>query len=423
MKPGGLQRSLSLYAAAMSRAAIVVPYLMEASQRFVNAVAKVPGVRLALITHEPLENIPEKLKAQISGHWRVDNALDWRQLVTAGRGIAQQLGGLDRMIGVLEHMQVALAQARAELGLEGLDPESANNFRDKARMKEILRRSGLPCARHCLAGSAQEAVDFGRASGYPLVAKPPAGAGAKSTYRLDDERALIQMLEFSPSLAEQPVLLEEFVQGEEHSFDGVMVDGRLVWHSISHYAPSPLDVLRNSWIQWCVLLPRDIAGAEFDDIREAGFEAVHTLGLRTGFFHMEWFRRPDGTIAISEVAARPPGAQITTLMSLAHDFDLYEAWGDLMVRGRFEPPERRYAAGAAYLRGMGKGRVARVHGVDTIARSLGDLIVEAKLPQVGQHAASGYEGEGYVLVRHPKTETVRAALREIVSTIRVELEE
>ena len=64
------------------------------------------------------------------------------------------------------------------------------------------------------------------------------------------------------------MLLEEFVRGDEHSFDSVVVDGRLVWHSISRYLPSPLDVLEHPWIQWCVLLPRDIDGGEYADIVE-----------------------------------------------------------------------------------------------------------------------------------------------------------
>src|SRR5690349_23247076 len=46
-------------------------------------------------------------------------------------------------------------------------------------------------------------------------------------------------------------------------------------------------------IQWRVLLPRDIAGPEYDDIRAVASAALRALGLRSGFTHMEWFRRPD----------------------------------------------------------------------------------------------------------------------------------
>ena len=41
----------------------------------------------------------------------------------------------------------------------------------------------------------------------------------------------------------------------------------------------------------------------------------------------------------------------------------------------------------------------------------------------GQPSSSGYEGEGYVIVRDPDTEVVRDALRRIVTGVRVELVE
>jgi hypothetical protein len=92
-----------------------------------------------------------------------------------------------------------------------------------------------------------------------------------------------------------------------------------------------------------------------------------------------------------------------------------------MVAGTFEPPQRRYAAGAAFLRGMGRGHVRAVHGVDELQRAVGPLITDLRLPSPGQPAALSYEGEGYVVVRHPETDVVAAALRRIVDLVRVEL--
>jgi hypothetical protein len=223
--------------------------------------------------------------------------------------------------------------------------------------------------------------------------------------------------------AHAPALLEEFLTGEEHSFDSVSIDGATVWASISDYSPPPLEVLRNPWIQWTVLLPHDITGPAYDGIHHWGPAALQALGVRDALTHMEWFRRPDGSVAVSEVAARPPGAQLTSMHGYAHDFDLYRAWAELVILGRFDPPERRYAAGTAYLRGMGHGRVRAVHGVDTMQHELGHLVVEARLPRVGQPAASDYLGEGYIIVRDAQTAVVADALRRIVSGVRVELAE
>jgi len=288
-------------------------------------------------------------------------------------------------------------------------------------MKDVLREAGVPCARHALVGERQQAETFAAKVGFPLVVKPPAGAGGKSTFRLDRQADLSTFLERYPPNPQQPTLYEEFVRGTEYSFDSVMIDGEPVWHSISRYMPSPLEVLENAWIQWCVLLPRDISGPEFDPIREAAFSGLGALGLETGLSHMEWFRMADGRIAISEVGARPPGAQFTTLLSYAHDIDFYRAWPELMFFDRFDPPPRRYAAGAAYVRGQGRGRVRRIHGLDEAQQRFGNLVVEAKLPREGQPPSDSYEGDGYIIVRHPETEVVEEALQQIVRTIRVEL--
>jgi hypothetical protein len=94
-----------------------------------------------------------------------------------------------------------------------------------------------------------------------------------------------------------------------------------------------------------------------------------------------------------------------------------------VVFDEFEPPARRWAAGTAFLRGQGRGkRVAGVRGLEQAHKEIGALVVEAKLPRRGQPAAGTYEGEGYVIVRHPETAVVERALHRLVSLIRVDLE-
>ena len=189
------------------------------------------------------------------------------------------------------------------------------------------------------------------------MVKPPAGAGAKSTFRLDDPDRPHRVAGGRP--AHRPARADRGVPDRRGGLlrqrDGRR--GDRCWDSISNYLPTPLEVLRNPWMQWVVLLPRDISGPEYVGIRQVAPVALRALGLTTGLTHMEWFRRPDGSVAVSEVGARPPGAQITSMLCYAHDFDLYRAWAQLMVHGTFEPPARQWSAGTVYLRGQGAGRV------------------------------------------------------------------
>lgn len=399
----------------------VAPFFMDATLAFIEGASQLPDTDLTVISQDPAECIPIRIRQRLAGHWRINDGLDPDQLAAAARKLEGQFGKAVRMIGALEQLQVPLAMAREQLGIAGLGVEASLNFRDKSRMKTVLQEAGVACARHARVSDRQAAERFATEVGYPLVVKPMAGAGGKSTYRLDDAAALARFFDARTVNTAQPVLCEEYVHGSEYSFDSVMIGGVPVWHSISCYMPSPLVVLENDWIQWCVMLPRDISGPEFDPIREAGFAGLRALGMETGLSHMEWFRLPDGRIAISEVGARPPGAQITSLLSYAHDMDFYRAWPQLLVFEDFQPPERRYACGAAYFRGQGRGRVRRIHGLDEAQRRYGELVVEVKLPREGSMPSESYEGDGYVILRHPDTAVVQEALQETVKLIRVEL--
>ena len=410
----------------MPNVVFVVPFSMPSSLRFVRAVARLSGVRLGLVSQDPAERLPAEVRQMLACYLQVDDALDPDRLEAAVRGLGQQLGSVDCLLGILEPLQEPLAEVRHRLNIPGMNGEVARNFRDKAHMKDVLAHHDLPCARHQLCGSVDEAVRFVAEVGYPLVGKPPAGAGAKTTARLENDGDLQQFLGKVRPEPGRELLLEEFVQGREFSFDSVSLNGEHVFHSVSEYHPTPLHVLENPWIQWCVLLPRSVEGGEYSDIGNVGPRVLSALGMETGMTHMEWFRREDGSIAIGEVAARPPGAQFMTLISYAHDTDMYRTWAQLMVFGQFIAPKRSHSAGAVYLRGQADqdsktGRVRGVTGIEEVQREFGELVVEAQLPQKGQSAADTYEGDGYVIIRHPETEVVQAALAKIVSTLRVEL--
>jgi biotin carboxylase len=406
----------------MPTAVFVAPFFLDTTLRFLDAVASLPGVRTGLISQDPSDKLPVGLRRRIDAHRRIPDGLDPRQIADATRAVAAELGGrVDRLLGALEQLQVPLGEVRDALGIEGMGAEAARNFRDKARMKDVLSRHGVPCARHTRVEGERAAREFAERVGFPLVLKPAAGAGAKGTYRVADARELDEALAAARPAPERPAVLEEFVTGDEFSFDTVSIHGRPVWHSLSHYLPSPLHVVDNPWIQWCVLVPREIDHSRYDEIRRVAARALDALGMGTGLSHMEWFRRPDGQVMISEVGARPPGAQITSLISYAHDVDFYRAWARLVVFDAFDPPRRAFAAGCAYLRGQGEGRIRAVHGLGRALAELRPIVVESKEPRVGAAPNTSYEGDGYVILRHPETRVVEEGLRRLISTVRVEL--
>jgi biotin carboxylase len=142
------------------------PILSENAARMISAIAELPDVRTGVISQAPLEDLPPPIRSQVS-HWRVADVLDTAQLEDAVRQLETRLGRVDRLVAAYEQLQLPLAEVREQRGIAGMRAEAARNFRDKARMKSLLQDAGLPCARHRLAASLEEAVGFARELGFP----------------------------------------------------------------------------------------------------------------------------------------------------------------------------------------------------------------------------------------------------------------
>jgi hypothetical protein len=393
------------------------PFPLETTLRFARAAARLEDVALLGVVQEAPSGPDRGIFHDVV---TVSDGLSARQLVEAIEVLKRRHGAPARIVGVLEPLQVQLALARQHFGVPGTDPVTAELFRDKAKMKDRLRAAGLPVARHALLGTRAAAEAFARAVGFPMVLKPPAGMGAKATVRVRDLGELLGALEGMRASAAEPMLGEELLVGDEGSFDTVTIAGKPRVASISRYLPTPLTVLENPWIQWCCVLPRDVSGPEHDEVRRVGVAAIEALGLRDGFTHMEWFRRRDGSIVIGEIAQRPPGANITRMIGLAYDLDPYRAWARSVIDGAIDGEwQRRYAVGCAFLRGMGRGRVSAVTGVDEAQRAMGKWVVEAKLPTLGAPKSDSYEGDGYVIVRDERTDVVEKVLKHVIEHVRV----
>jgi formate-dependent phosphoribosylglycinamide formyltransferase (GAR transformylase) len=394
----------------------IAPFPADVTMRFVRAAKRLDNVKLLGVVHTPAPNAHEIYDDLV----RIENPMDTAELIDAVERLKKRHGQPYRIIGVLEMMQEQLALLRQHFGVEGTPPAVADAFRDKAKMKEALRKAGLPTARHKTLTSAEDARAFVQEVGFPMVIKPPAGLGTKSTFRIrnaDDLAGALQALHISP---QNPMLAEEFLTGKEFSFETLTTGGVPRWHSISHYTPTCLEAVETPWIQWCCYLPRDISGKEYDGIRDVGFRAIQALGLKDGMTHMEWFMRPDGSLAIGEIAQRPAGANISIMNGYAHEMDIYKAWNRAVIDGGFDGPyERKYAVGTAFLRGVGRGRVTGATGFAEIKRQLGPSIVEAKIPTVGDPKNDSYEGDGYIVVRDPSTDVVKSLLSTIIQTIRI----
>lgn len=411
----------------MRHVVFVAPRFLQNTNRFVDAFARLPDVRTSVVSLDPEASIPAALRPRIAGHYRVRDVYDPAELTTAARALSKAIGPIDRLAGALEELQLPLAAVRDALDIDGIRGDVARNFRDKDRMKDVLRAHDVPVARSGLARSMAGLQRFAEDVGYPVIVKPQAGLGARSTFRIEGPEDLRALAVRGGGPTEAvPLQVEEFVRGRESTCETVTIHGEVVWRSGTRYLPSPLEVLETPWKQYCVLLPREDDGA-FTAFHPTNARALAALfgpaakgAAGTALTHMEWFLRDDGRALVNEVGVRPPGVQIMPLMSIAHAMDMWHAWAELVALDRFTPSARRWAAGAAFFRGHGRGTaIARVTGIEQAVAEVGEALVELRTPKVGQARATGYEGEGWATVRHATTEGALAALRTLIERVQI----
>ncbi len=428
---GGLGNSIAggargRHTQRMPHVALVAPHFLENTNRSVSAFAEVEGVTLSVISEDPEHALPAALRGRVAGHHQVRSVNDPAQLAAAIVSLRRRVGPIDRLTGALEQLQLPMAEARQLADLPGMRPDIARRFRDKDLMKEVLRAHGVPVAASQLVTTMPELRAFIDAVGFPIIVKPQAGVGSRGTHRVETQADLDALIRLGQGpTVERPLQAEQFIRAREFTCETVSIHGKPVWRSGTRYFPSPLEVLETPWVQYCVILPREIEApwTEFDPINAAALEALFGDQPRvtgTALTHMEWFLADGGKMYVSEVGARPPGVQIMPLNSLAHEIDMMRAWAELISFDRFTPPTRKWAAGAAFFRGQGPGeRVIEVRGVEEAAAKAGEALVELRPPKVGQARSSGYEGEGTALVKSATTEGVKKALLALIETIQV----
>jgi phosphoribosylaminoimidazole carboxylase (NCAIR synthetase) len=408
----------------MPHIVFIATHFLGNTNRYLKAFTELEGITLSVISNDPSTSIPPSMRPRIAAHYRIDDCLDAVQLLAATRAITTSIGRVDRLVGFLEELQVPMAAVRDALGIEGLTSEIARRFRDKDRMKDVLRAANVPVARSALATTTAELQAFVAKTGYPVIIKPRAGLGTRATYRVTNAEELAAIPAPTPAA---PLQIEEFVRAREHTCETVTVRGAVVWRSGTRYFPSPLEVLETPWIQYAVLLPREADDPTWTNFHPTNGAALTALfgddastAAGTALTHMEWFLREDGTHLVNEVGVRPPGVHIMPMMGLTHDTDMFADWARLMAFDQFTPKPRTAAAGACFFRGPGTAeRIVSVKGIEDAIELCGDTLLQMKTPKIGDRRAAGYEGEGFAIVKHATTDGVKHALRTLIENVQI----
>lgn len=374
-------------------------------QQYTRGLAEI-GADVYGVGDHPSAALPASLKPHLADYLQVPRLLDDDDVVAR---VSAWLRGreVDRVLANWEVMVLTAARLRERFGLPGMSVETVRGFRDKQLMKERVQAAGLRTPRSQRVGSATEARAAAQAIGYPLVLKPISGAGSADTYRVADAAELEKVLGKMQHVAE--VSCEEFITGEEFTFDTVCIGGKPAYINVAQYLPPPLIARSEEWVSPVIITVRDLKQPRLAAGIALGQKVLGALGMGDGFTHMEWFRKATGEAVFGEIGCRPPGALLVDQMNYTCDIDLFREWARAVCLGRFEAPTaRKYNAAIIFKRALGQGRITRVDGLKEFMRAYGDHVVEQRLLPIGTPRRNWKQtllSDGHILLRHPEWQT------------------
>ena len=346
---------------------ILSPHFPPHYHRFWRQVQQAGGHALG-IGDEPSDQLAEEVRSALTEYYRVPTMHDYDALVRACGYYTHRFGKIDRFDSLNEYWLETEARIRDDFNIPGIRAADIDFIRRKSKMKERFRSAGVRVARGRLVRTPADAHELIAATGYPVVAKPDAGVGALNTYRIDGDAALESFFAAKPPA---DYLMEEFVAGQIHSFDGLAdSDGNPVFFTGHVFSQGIMETVNEARHIYYYSM-REVPGA----LEDAGRRCLSAFGVRERFFHIEFFLPAAGDYVALEVNMRPPGGFTTDMFNYGADIDIYRAWAQLLVHGR---PDLSYERKYHCCYASRKRSQAYVHTHNDIISRYGHLMLQVE---------------------------------------------
>jgi len=282
------------------------------------------GITVLGVGDESYEHLHTDLKENLREYFRVSNMSDYDQVYRAVGFFIHRYGRISHIESLNEHWQETEARLREDFNVEGYRPAQMDKYKRKSCMKTVFKEAGLPVAPGLRPTSLEDAIQFGRDVGFPLIMKPDIGVGAAGAKKINNEAELTQFYD-----KQGDVYLEKFVVGVIETYDGLTDHlGNIVFYSSLGYAGGIMEMLNGSVSSCFFYCKKDIPA----DLKEVGDKVVRAFNVKSRFFHIEFFRTQDGTLLPLEMNLRPPGGITVDLWNYGHRMDLYKNYAHVISK-------------------------------------------------------------------------------------------
>lgn len=293
------------------------------------------GVTVLGIGEQPYNEISEECKNNLDEYYAVSSLNNYDEVYRAFAYLSHKYGKIDFVESNNEYWLSLDARLREDFNINtGVKLDKISFIRYKSEMKKLYEKAGVKTARYHLVSDYDAGKKFADEVGYPLIVKPNDGMGASMTYKINNDEELV---EFYQSYFPSQMIMEEFVDGELVSFDGICDSERNILFEIHHVFPRQVMNIVNEKLDCFYWTEIDIP----QKLKEVGTAVVKNFPSNSRFFHLEFFvlnsdkngLGKKGDVVGLEVNMRSPGGPTLDMMDFSCDIDVYQLWANMICYG------------------------------------------------------------------------------------------
>lgn len=331
---------------------------------------------------------------------------------------------LDGVVAADDAGVVIAALAGSHMRLRANDPDAAAATRNKASQRERMKNAEVPQPQFAVIRAGANGEQEARSVGFPLVVKPLDRAAGQGVIRVDESEQLAPALGRVRSIVEEsaPLLIEEYMGGEEVALEGIVRDGELTTLAIFDKP----DAEEGPFFPETILVtPTRLDDRAQAECRRVAAAALAAIGITHGPVHIE-MKAEGETVRVIEVAARSIGGLCSRSLNFGLLGTTLEA---LILRNAIgmEKPELRRestASGVLMIPIPRAGRLIAIEGLDLIRgiEHISAIDITVTPGTILQPPPEGDRYLGFVFARGDDREKVEAALRTAKEMVEVRIE-
>ena len=224
---------------------------------------------------------------------------------------------------------VMMARVAEKYGFPFYSIETAQWSTDKYQMKQRFLEGGVPCARSRLIAKVEEADDLY----YPLIVKPRDNSGSRGVKLCRNKEELQEAMQEALQYSHlDTVLVEEYIEGQEYSIEGLHYEGKseVIQFTEKTTTEFPYNV------ELAHKQPANLTEEQKNDIRELVSKIANCMHFENCPSHTELKINERG-IFIIETSPRLGGDYITsTLVPLSTGINMEDQLLNIALGGKVD---------------------------------------------------------------------------------------